>query len=190
MISLNVYDFDNTIYAGDSTAHFYFFCLKRHPYIMKFVPETFWHFLKHYVFKAESKTDFKEKMYKFLTMINLSKDLEDFWLIHKKNIKGWYILNKKSNDVIISASPLFLLKPICGELKIKHLIASNVNPETGKYEGLNCHGEEKVKRYRKAFSGTEIQNFYSDSCSDTPLAQIAQNAFIVKGDKILKWPDI
>lgn len=32
---MNVYDFDKTIYAGDSTIDFYLFCLKRQPAILQ-----------------------------------------------------------------------------------------------------------------------------------------------------------
>ena len=36
---MNVYDFDKTIYYGDSTADFYLFCLKRH----KKIPVSYTH---------------------------------------------------------------------------------------------------------------------------------------------------
>ena len=34
---MNVYDFDNTLYDGESALDFYFFCLKRHPRLIKYV---------------------------------------------------------------------------------------------------------------------------------------------------------
>jgi phosphoserine phosphatase len=52
---------------------------------------------------------------------------------------------------------------------------------------LNCHGEEKVRRYREAFGDAPIDEFYSDSYSDTPLAKLAAKAYLVKGDKRLPW---
>ena len=60
---MNVYDFDKTIYYGDSTADFYLFCLKRHKKILTLAPSLLGAFLKFYVFKKGTKTDFKEKMY-------------------------------------------------------------------------------------------------------------------------------
>ena len=36
-------------------------------------------------------------------------------------------------------------------------------------------------------SDEKIDNFYSDSYSDTPLAEISENAFMVKGDRIYNW---
>lgn len=62
---MNVYDFDNTIYKGDSTAHFYFFCLKRHPSMIKYIPSLAAGFAGYYIFKKGDKTHFKEKMYGF-----------------------------------------------------------------------------------------------------------------------------
>ena len=35
---MNVYDFDGTIYDGDSTLDFWYFCLKKHPQILLYLP--------------------------------------------------------------------------------------------------------------------------------------------------------
>ena len=184
---MNVYDFDNTIYRGDSTADFYIFCLKRHKKNILKVPSLVFGAVKFYVFKKGTKTDFKQNMYKFLKAVNYPEDLEDFWNTHKSNIKDWYIKQQKADDVIISASPYFLLEPICKELGIKHLIASNVDKNTGIYTGINCHGKEKVRLFNINFPKENIDKFYSDSKSDTPLAEIAEKAFIVHGDDIKPW---
>ena len=66
-------------------------------------------------------------------------------------------------------------------------MASVVDEHTGKYSGINCHGEEKVRRYREMFGDIKIHEFYSDSYSDTPLAKISEKAFIVKGNQLLDW---
>lgn len=183
---MNVYDFDNTIYNGDSTADFYLFSLRRHPSIIKNSPSLLRAVLRFYLFKKGTKTDMKEIMYRFLRKIDPENDIKAFWDTHEKNIKGWYINKKKDDDIIISASSEFLLKPICERLGIKNLIASQVDVHTGKYSGINCHGKEKVRLFNELY-GTEIDEFYSDSHSDDPLAEISKKAFIVKGDKIEKW---
>ncbi len=183
---MNVYDFDNTIYKGDSTFDFYKFCLKRHKKILTLIPSLVGAFVRFYVFKKGTKTEFKEVMYRFLIIADVEKDVEDFWQTHKKNIKEWYYEQQQESDIIISASPYFLLKPICNELEIKYLIASDVCPKTGKYTGINCHGKEKVRLFNLQFTG-EIDEFYSDSYSDTPLAEISKKAFIVKDNKITEW---
>lgn len=183
---MNVYDFDNTIYKGDSTADFYLFCLKRHKKMLLLTPSLLNGTLKHYAFGSISKTRMKENMYRFLTKIELERDLADFWRTHRKNIKPWYLINQKSSDVVISASPEFLLRPICKSLGIKTLIASKVDPKTGVYDGENVHGAEKVRLFNELIGG-EIDRFYSDSESDRPLAVISRKAFMVKGNKITEW---
>lgn len=185
---MNVYDFDNTIYKGDSTADFYLYCLKRHPKIICKFPKLFSGFTKFYILKQGTKTEFKEKMYDFLTCCDVEKDVEEFWKNKITNIKQWYKKQQKEDDLIISASPEFLLETPCRILGIKHLIASQVDSKTGKYTGQNCHGEEKVNRFYQQYSkDTVIEQFYSDSYSDTPLAKLAKKSYIVKGNKINKW---
>ena len=184
---MNVYDFDKTIYDGDSTADFYIFSLKRHKKILLLAPSLIGAFLKFYVFKIGTKTQFKEKMYKFLKYCDIQKDINDFWNINIDKIKPFYKNQQQKDDVIISASPEFLLAPICKTLKINYLMASVVDEHTGKYNGINCHGEEKVRRYREMFGDTKIHEFYSDSYSDTPLAKISEKTFIVKGNRLLDW---
>ncbi|MBP1552035.1 MAG: haloacid dehalogenase-like hydrolase, partial [Oscillospiraceae bacterium] len=87
------------------------------------------------------------------------------------------------------ASPYFLLEPIIKELGIKHLMASNVDRYTGVYDGINCHGKEKVRRFYEVFPDGEIDDFYSDSLSDSPLAEISKRAYLVKDFDLLPWPE-
>ena len=97
------------------------------------------------------------------------------------------MLKHRPDDVVISASPEFLLRPICEKLEIHTLIASRVDPKSGHYTGENCHGRQKVLRYREVFSHLPICEFYSDSLSDTPLAELAEESFIVKKGRIYDW---
>lgn len=184
---MNVYDFDKTIYDGDSTADFYIFSLKRHKKMLLLAPSLLGAFIKFYVFKIGTKTLFKEKMYKFLRYCDIDNDIKDFWNTHISKIKPFYLKQQKSDDIIISASPEFLLAPACKTLGIKYLMASVVDKKTGKYNGINCHGAEKVRRYKERFKDNQIDEFYSDSYSDTPLAKISKKAYIVKGNQLYKW---
>lgn len=184
---MNIYDFDNTIYDGDSTADFYLFSLKRHKKIATLAPSLFGAVTKFYVFKKGTKTDFKQVMYRFLRYCDIDRDIADFWETHQKNIKKFYIEQQQSDDVIISASPEFLLEPIIKKLNIKTLMASRVDKHSGIYDGINCHGKEKVRRFYEVFPDGKIDKFYSDSYSDTPLAEIADKAYIVKGEELSEW---
>lgn len=184
---MNIYDFDKTIYRSDSTKDFYFFCLKRHPEILKKAPLLVWAFIL-YMLTIYTKTQFKEKMYTFLTCINdIDREINDFWDLHYENIKDYYKEKYNEDDLVISASPYFLVKEGCKRIGIKNVIASNVDKNTGRYTGENCWGEEKVKRFKSEYPNTECSEFYSDSLSDTPLAEIAEKAYIVDGEKLVEW---
>jgi len=184
---MNVYDFDKTIYDGDSTADFYFYAIKRQPSLLRFLPKQAIAFTK-YLFGFLTKTQFKEKFFEVFSGIkNIDNYVEDFWGKNKHKIKKWYKNTHFDSDVVISASPEFLLEPICLELKIKKLMASRVDKNTGKYTGENCYGEEKVKRFYKVFPNEKIDTFYSDSLSDTPLKEISKSAYIVRKEKLIDW---
>lgn len=186
---MNIYDFDETIYDSDSTKDFYFYCLKRYPAILLTVPYMAWGFFL-YVIGAVEKTRAKEIMYRFLHHIpDIDAELERFWDINERKIKPWYRERQREDDIIISASPEFLLSPICNRLGIKYLMASRVDKKTGKYTGENCWGEEKVKRLYEVFPDSKCEEFYSDSLSDTPLAKIADKAMIIRGEKLIQWKE-
>ncbi len=186
---MNIYDFDETIYDSDSTKDFYFYCLKRYPKMLLSVPNMLWAFFM-YILGVKTKTQFKEKMYGFLVYVpDINIAVNDFWDKNEHKIKRWYKERQKEDDIIISASPEFLLKPICKRLGIKGLIASCVDSHTGVYTGENCWGEEKVKRLYKEFPDAVCSEFYSDSLSDSPMALLAQTSKIIRGNELIEWND-
>ncbi|MDD4311976.1 MAG: HAD-IB family phosphatase [Eubacteriales bacterium] len=183
----NVYDFDNTIYRGDSSVDFFRHCAAKYPRAyLCVVAASPW--LVAMALGLAEKTRVKERFYRYLRYVpDVREEVERFWLTHDKNLKDWYFAQKREDDLIISASPEFLLEPLMKRLGLT-LIASRVVPETGVYEGLNCHGEEKVRRMREANPETQIDGFYSDSKSDLPLAKLARSAYMVTGDEISAFP--
>jgi len=183
---MNVYDFDHTVYDGDSSVDFYRFVLCQRPYLIVFLPfQVFGMTL--FLFGIYSKERMKETFFIFIRYIPVQEIVSYFWDHNRKKIKLWYLSQKDDSDVIISASPEFLLEPlVCGYLGVT-LIASRIDPCTGKYIGKNCFGEEKVARLCAAYPNCIIDNFYSDSLSDVPLAGKAQQSFIVKGQNIVPW---
>ena len=180
---MNVYDFDKTIYKGDSTLDFYFWCVKRNPFIILVLPIQFLGFLL-YKLKLKDKDYFKQKFYFFLKYINYSESIiDEFWREKIYKITDWYLSQKEDTDIIISASPEFLLKPLEKKLDINKVIASKVDPMTGKLLSKNCYGEEKVIRFLEIYKNKKIHKFYSDSLSDIPLAKLAKVSFLVNQKK-------
>lgn len=184
---MNVYDFDKTIYKSDSSIDFYLFCLFRHPSIIKYLPFQL-NALTMFLTGKITKTKMKEVFYRYFEGIDdIDNEVNLFWENNFDKINKWYIDVKKDDDVIISASPHFFLKPVCGRLGVSNLIASNVDKKSGKYIGKNCWGEEKLKRFKERFNNIRPENFYSDSYCDEPMAKISKNAYIVRGSKIKPW---
>ena len=182
---MRVFDFDKTIYDGDSTVDFYKFCIKKYPQCLKRITPALLPGLL-LLAKRYDKTKFKQKFYRFLLDIpDIDETVKEFWDLNISKIKPFYLPQK--DDVIISASPKFLLAEACRRLKIVHLLASEVNKKTGVYTGVNCYGEEKVKRLNGYMKDYVIDEFYSDSYSDSPLANLAKKAFLVRENKILPW---
>ncbi len=181
---MNVYDFDDTIYYGDSTINFYKFCLKKNPLLIRVVPKFLVRFVK-YKFKKCDKTYMKEAFYEFLRYVDdPEKEIKLFWEQNMSRIKPFYLNQKREDDLIISASPTFSLKIPAQKLGFE-LIASEIDIKTGKALGKNVSGEEKARLFRQ--HGGEMEKFYSDSYNDEPLSRLAKEAYMVKGDKITPW---
>jgi phosphoserine phosphatase len=183
---MNVYDFDKTIYNGDSSADLIKYALLKHPAALRVLPAAAWYGLR-YLLRLSDKEAFKEKIFAIVRFIpDINGFLEAFWAEHERKLSPWYLNQKSEDDIIVSASSRFALEPICRKLNIK-LIATEVDSKTGRFNGPNCHGEEKVRRFRLFYPESVIDSFYSDSRSDEPLAKNAKKAFIVRKEKIKPW---
>ena len=181
---MNVYDFDKTIYPRDSTAQFYLWCLGRYPACRRTLGSTLWAFFCMGT-RLKPKTRCKEIFYRFLRHVPAEAPTL-FWQENLANIRPWYRAQRRPDDLVISASPEFLLTPAAEALGFA-LLASRVDPATGKYDGLNCHGAEKVRRFRERYGDAAVEGFWSDSRSDAPMASLAEHAFLVRGEQIEAW---
>lgn len=185
---MNVYDFDNTIYDGESVLHFFFFYIKKSPHLIKYIPKVLYALFKYKsgritVEKAlEDYAPFVEDFFKSIK--DIRADSKEFWDLHMNNIKPFYNEVRKSDDVIVTASPEITMHEICKRLNISHCVGSLIDEDTGKITRL-CLRSRKVPAFFEAFPDAVIENFYTDSPkNDAPLIDIAEHAFIVKGNKI------
>ena len=127
---MNVYDFDNTIYSGDSSIDFYFYCLRKYPAVITCLPRQIKAALDYKLGRIE-KVIFKEVFFSFLNKLHdPKKDVGEFWDKNQSKMNSWYLRQQEEDDLIVSASPVFLLRDICTRLNIKYLIASEVNIRT------------------------------------------------------------
>ena len=186
---MNSYDFDKTIFNPDSSVLFAVYSAIHHPicYLRAF-PKLFCNIIKYLAKKIDFK-ELKESSFGFLMHLkDIDADVNRFWDKRFCRIESWYLKQKKDDDIIISASPEFLLKPVAEKLGVR-LIATRMDKHTGKITGLNCHDEEKVRRLHELYPDAEVENFYSDSLADTPMAMLAKKAFIVNKDVLKPWPN-
>ena len=186
---MNVYDFDNTIYKGESSLDFFIYCLKQNPKQLKFMPAVIFTLIKYKmcIITADELIKTGEKF--ALEFINNIKNIDtvtkDFWDKHQHKIKAFYLKNQKSDDCIISASPSFILNEIAKRLNVKHLICSEVDKETGKIIQL-CFSDAKPKLFKQTCPDAFIDCFYTDSMNDKPMIDISKSAYLIKGNKLKK----
>ena len=185
---MNTYDFDKTIFYPDSSTLFYKYCLKKYPLaVARTLPGTAAKAIK-YALKSIKTKELKEQLFSYLRYIpDVDAAVEAFWKENIQRIGDWYLKQKKDDDVIISASPFFLLKPVCDMLGVR-LIATPMDKNTGKIMGENCHDSEKVRRFYEEYPGAHTEEFYSDSLTDSPMAEIADKAFMLNKHKLSPWP--
>ena len=184
---MNIYDFDDTIYDGDTFVDIIKYSLIRHPLItitsiFKTVPP----FIK-YKKKTTSFEEVKETLLSFLFKIENKEEYINQFIDSKKHkIKKWYYENQKDNDLIISASYELWIRPFCNEIGIKNVIATKTD-KNGKIIGKNCKRDEKVKRLYECYPNAKIIESYSDSKTDIPMLEIALKPFIVKKDELIPY---
>ena len=185
----NVYDFDKTIIRTDSGFAFFFFCLRRH--FFRLLPQLPRLGIELIRFAAARKfgRPLKGDFYRFIQSLpDWQEEVRLFWKEKAdKLLNPWYLEQLRPDDIIISCTADFLLRPLCEQLGIR-LIGTRVCTESHRLKGLSCYGEEKVRRLREKYGDIKVGDFYSDSLSDTPLARLAKRAWFVKGDDIFPWP--
>ena len=160
---MNVYDFDETILDGDTEVYFWAWIFKNYPNLQKYHSEYLFYITVQKM-GLITREDSRPHTYAFLKEIeNIDLLVEKFWDEHEHHIKKWYLQTQREDDVIVSASPEFLLIPICRRLGIKRLIASYMDKKTGKLLGKFNYAEQKVVRFKEAYGDAQIDCFFSDS---------------------------
>ena len=188
---MNVYDFDGTIYYTNCSVDFALWCLKRYPKLWTtYFPET----VKNVILYKTGKIPdylFLRKFYSFLGMIDdFDTQIEEYWDKHEKKISAWYLKQKRPDDLIISASATCIIEPIARRLGVNYM-ATEYDREFGVFTNNLMYAKEKSK-YIIDHGFPKIDNFYSDSLSDTPLALCAENAHLVtnRASKVQNWPEL
>lgn len=188
---MNVYDFDGTIFPSDCSIGFAFWCMKHHPKLwFTFFPGVIKALIQYKRGTIPNYT-LQRKMFSYLTMIDdFDEQIERYWDKYEKRISAWYLAQKKTDDLIISASPSCIIEPIARRLGVNY-IATEYDREYGIFLNNLMYAKEKAK-YIIDHGFPMIENFYSDSLADTPLALCAEKAHLVsnKATTVTDWPNL
>lgn len=183
---MNVFDYDGTIMHGDTEDYFRAYVYKhfklklRHRFELRLF-DLLWKL------RLVTAQCYRTHTYPYITYIpNLDKVVVDFWNEHEKDIFPYYYEIHQDDDVVVSATPRILLEEIMKRLKIKNLIATELDLKTGKIIGKLCRGKNKVEKYNEVFNKKPIENYYFDQDHDMYLMEYAKNGYRVFDGKLTK----
>ena len=181
---MNGYDFDDTILNGNSMVRFSLFCTLRLPYLILFVPVLILAFLLH-TLRILNKNRYLHMISVFVAIVpHAERFASKFWDKNMKHVKGWYLEQRRDDDVVISASPQFLVGEACKRLGIR-CIGSPLSPRSARLHGEHCYAENKVDTYKDVFGDAPLATYYSDSLSDTPMFMLAERGYFVYRESAL-----
>ena len=188
---MNVYDFDGTLYDTDCSISFGFWCMNHHPKLwFTYFPGIIKSFVK-YKLKMIPNYRLQRELFRYLTLVDdFDEQIERYWDKNEKRIAPWYLAQRKPDDLIISASPICIIEPIAQRLGVR-AVGTDYNRTYGVFLDNLMYAKEKV-RYLVDHGFPKIDNFYSDSLADTPLALCAEKAHLVTdgASKVVDWPDL
>ena len=173
---MKVYDFDGTICYKDCSFAFWRYCIKMRPWILLMLPVQLIGICIHCV----NLTRKMDSWWIYLRLARIDDAIiKSFVDQHERYICDWYLQQKQTTDVIISASPEFLVKEFCERLNVAY-IASHIDVRTGKRSKPYCHGKEKVKRFREQYPNATISESYGNAESDRYIMEEGQHAYLVQ----------
>ena len=188
---MNVYDFDGTIFPGDCSIGFAVWCMNRHPKLwFTYFPRIAWAFVQY---KRGKIPNYKLQsvMFSYLTKVDdFDVQIERYWDKNEKKVAPWYLAQKRPDDLIISASPLCIIERIAGRLGV-NCVATEYDREFGVLLNNLMYATEK-SMYMIERGLPQIENFYSDSLADTPLALCSDHAHLVTNNAstVTDWPKL
>ena len=187
---MNVYDFDNTIYDGESVFDFFLFCVKKEKRLILYFPMLLKNLFRYKAGKLTIDGLYEEasKLTKEVIRNREHADayISEFWSINARKLKKEFLDKLKSDDVIITASPVILIKAISDQLKTENIIGSRIDLDTGRME-FACFRQNKIIAFNEAYPNAVIDEFYTDSLNDMPLAELAKKAYLVKHGKATQF---
>ena len=201
---LIVYDFDKTIYGGESGTNFFTYYLRNYPLKGLLFGLTYLKEVLFYLIKITDLKRLKERFFIFLESHSneeIENIVDGFWKEYGKKMYSWtqeeLRENRKEADLVIvtSATPLFLLERLIPEMGYDMVFGTEFKGDgkekfAAEIKGENNKGMEKVRKLDKWAKENNIEyeiiKFYSDSLADKPLYDIAEKKYWIKKGKKLE----
>ena len=191
---MRVFDFDGTIYDGESLFDLYLYSARHDPKVFRFIAPVLRYAVKYKLGRAtleQMEYGVGRMAEDYLTELNRSRRVasveqlvNDFWDRNYPRIKPWY--QPEPDDVILTASFDLTVGEACRRLGVRNLVASKVDMETMKITYLNFN-TNKARRFRELYGpDAVVDEFYTDSRFDQPMIDMARRAFMVKGNTITR----
>lgn len=121
-------------------------------------------------------------IHSYVRGIDTKKLADEFCEMKLRTVYPYFLERKRDcPTVVCSASPDFILNPICEKLGIEHLVCTKADAKTGKILSRTCKGKEKVVRLKEEFPDFSYSEVYSDSIKhDTPILSLGNTAYLIK----------
>ncbi len=184
---MNVFDFDNTIYKGESFVDLFVMMLGKDPALLKNIPHMVSGVAKYKLGTLRLESALQQYAGIFedyvVTVPDIDAVVTEFWDKHMHKIKPFYEKVRSEDDLVISASPEIVIAEVCRRLGINSYIGTQFNTQTGKL-GRVCFRENKIEAFYEAYPDAHIDCLYTDSMHDKPLMDISDKVYFVKGNRI------
>ena len=178
-----MFDFDNTIYDGESSFDFALYVIKKKKSLIVHLPAILRILFLYKICKMDIE-EFTKRLEKYASIFLENQELiedsvEEFWDCHIDKLYPNMLKKVKEEDVIITTCPSFLMNGIRDVLHTDHILSTELDLKSGCIEYLNFR-ENKVKKWKKNYHNEKIEALYTDSYNDQPLMDIAKSVYIVK----------
>ena len=186
---MQAFDFDNTIYKGESSFDFALFVVRHDLKLLKYLPIII-KVLISYKSEHLSVDEYAKLLNKYIGFFLANKErildlVDDFWATHERKLYLNMLEKIHFNDVIITTAPDFLMKGIRKRLRTANILCTKTDLKKGELVYLNFH-ENKVKAFKKKYPKKTIKNFYTDSYNDEPFMDFSKNVYLVSHGDLTK----
>ena len=143
-VVMKVFDFDNTIYRGESSIDLAVYMIRNNKKIILYLPMIFTNLVKYKLCMVGRK-EMEIILNDFCQAVMGDKDevpeiIDRFWQIHAHKLNRKILKRIGPEDIIITAGPDILINGIRDRLHTDHIICSEVDLDGRRFDQLGGQG--------------------------------------------------